>query len=554
MNAGIILGFAIAVFIIAYKTYGNYVTSVVELDDSNTTPAYKLNDGIDYVPAQTEVLFGHHFATIAGAGPIVGPILAIYFGWLPALVWIIFGTIFVGGVHDFLALVASMRHEGRSIGSIIEQYIGKSGKKLFLLFSFPALVLVIAVFMNVVIKTFVAKPEVGTASVLFVFLALGFGYARKRLNVGLLPATIGGLVFMALCIWGGMMWPIALSKGAWMAIVAAYIFFAAIAPVSMLLQPRDYLNSFLLLGVMFMAVLGVFVYHPDLRMPAVTSFNVDGNLMFPILFVTVACGAISGFHSLAASGTTSKQIVRETAAKPLGYGSMLVESVLAVVALISVAYLAPSAYADMKAGGPIAIFSNGVGTFSSKLGIPVSAGITFAAMAISSFALTTLDSCVRLARYAFQEFFSSSTEELGKIFWVKNPITGTTIAVAGGLILSTSGGASVIWPIFGAANQLLGALALLATAVWLEKTGRQSLFAKIPMWLMFAVSLSALVVLTVNTINSGNWILALLSIALFGLGVALAMQAHQSLKKYRTACEYAVPEPETAGAPPPPCC
>jgi len=553
MNAGIVLAFAIAVFIIAYRTYGNYVAGVVELDDSNTTPAYSLNDGIDYVPAQTPVLFGHHFATIAGAGPIVGPILAIYFGWLPAFLWIIFGTIFIGAVHDFLSLTASMRHQGRSIGSIIEQYIGKSGKKLFLLFSFPALVLVIAVFMNVVVKTFVAKPEVGTASVLFVFLALGFGYARKRLNIALLPATIGGLVFMAACIWGGMAWPMILSKWTWTAIVAVYIFFAAIAPVSMLLQPRDYLNSYLLLGVMLMAIFGVFVYHPDLRMPAFTSFSVNGSLMFPILFVTVACGAVSGFHSLAASGTTSKQVVRETAAKPIGYGSMLVESVLAVVALISVAYLAPSAYADMKASGPIAIFSNGVGTFSSKLGIPISAGITFAAMAISSFALTTLDSCVRLARYAFQEFFSSSAEELEKIFWVRNPITGTTIAVAGGLLLSTSGGASVIWPVFGAANQLLGALALLATAVWLEKTGRESLFAKIPMWIMFAVSLSALVVLTVNTVKSGNWILAFLSIALFGLGVALAVQAHRSLKRHRITREYAITERETAEAPPP-CC
>jgi carbon starvation protein len=553
MNAGIVLAFAIAVFIIAYRTYGNYVAGVVELDDSNTTPAYSLNDGIDYVPAQTPVLFGHHFATIAGAGPIVGPILAIYFGWLPAFLWIIFGTIFIGAVHDFLSLTASMRHQGRSIGSIIEQYIGKSGKKLFLLFSFPALVLVIAVFMSVVVKTFVAKPEVGTASVLFVFLALGFGYARKRLNIALLPATIGGLVFMAACIWGGMAWPMILSKWTWTAIVAGYIFFAAIAPVSMLLQPRDYLNSYLLLGVMLMAIFGVFVYHPDLRMPAFTSFSVNGSLMFPILFVTVACGAVSGFHSLAASGTTSKQVVRETAAKPIGYGSMLVESVLAVVALISVAYLAPSAYADMKASGPIAIFSNGVGTFSSKLGIPISAGITFAAMAISSFALTTLDSCVRLARYAFQEFFSSSAEELEKIFWVRNPITGTTIAVAGGLLLSTSGGASVIWPVFGAANQLLGALALLATAVWLEKTGRESLFAKIPMWIMFAVSLSALVVLTVNTVKSGNWILAFLSIALFGLGVALAVQAHRSLKRHRITREYAITERETAEAPPP-CC
>jgi len=551
------LGGAIVIFITAYNTYGNYIASVVALDDDIITPAHKLNDGIDYVPAPMPVVMGHHFATIAGAGPIVGPILAIYFGWLPALLWILIGAVFMGAVHDFLALVSSMRHEGRSIASIIEMYIGKSGKKFFLLFSFPTLILVIAVFMNVVVKTFVAHPAVGTSSILFVFLAIGFGIAREKFNTGLVSSTIVAVLLMALSVWSGIAFPLVLSKPLWLGIVTVYIFFAATAPVSFLLQPRDYLNSYLLYAVMLMALLGVFAYHPDTAMPAFTSFTANGTLMFPILFVTIACGALSGFHSLAASGTTSKQISKESHAKPIGYGSMLIEGILAVVALISVAYLTPSAYADLKAGGPVAIFANGVGTFASKLGIPLEVGIIFAAMAISSFALTTLDSCVRLARFAFQEYFSSSSEELKQNRLVNNPVTGTAIATAGGLILTLSGGAVIIWPVFGAANQLLGALAFLATSVWLEKTGRPSIFAKIPMVLMFAVSLSALALLAVQNIEKGNWSVAVLSVMLFALGCSLAIQAYKSLKNFRSTpleCNLATATEGGDLKPPSQCC
>ncbi len=533
MNAALILAVSIVLFLVAYRTYGSYVAKVVGLSDSNQTPAHRLNDGLDYLPAPLPVVMGHHFATIAGAGPIVGPILAIYFGWLPALVWILFGAVFLGAVHDFLSLVASMRNDGRSIGSIIEQYIGKTGKRLFILFSFPALVLVIAVFMDVVVKTFVSQPSVGTASILFVILALGFGIARNRFGVSLVPATIVGVVMMAICVSTGVAFPLILSKTVWLAIVTSYIFLAAVAPVSWLLQPRDYLNSYLLWAVMLMALLGIFTFHPDMRMPAVTSFNVDGRYMFPILFVTVACGAISGFHSLAASGTTSKQVNMETDAKLIGYGSMLIEGILAVVALISVAYLAPSAYESIKDSGPITIFASGVGTFASKIGIPMETGIIFAAMAISSFALTTLDSCVRLARYAFQEFFSSNAAELEKYPIVKNRLTGTAIATAGGLLLALSGGAKFLWPLFGSANQLLGALALLAVAVWLEKTGRESLFVKIPMALMFAVSLTALAFLIEENLANKNYALTLLATALFGLGVSLAVQAYTSLNNFK---------------------
>ncbi|MDH5541500.1 MAG: carbon starvation protein A [Nitrospinota bacterium] len=532
MNASVILGGVILLFIIGYRTYGTFVARVLNLDDRNITPAHKLNDGVDYSPAPMPVVLGHHFATIAGAGPIVGPILAIYFGWLPALIWIIIGSVFIGAMHDFLSLTASMRHEGRSIGSIIELYVGKTGKKLFILFSFPALVLVIAVFMDVVVKTFVAKPAVGTASILFILLAIGFGFARNRFNAPLVQASIAGVILMALSVWAGVLFPLELGREMWLALVCIYIFFAAISPVSWLLQPRDYLNSFLLYGVMLMAVAGIFTYNPAMSMPAVTSFAVNGNYLFPILFVTVACGAISGFHSLAASGTTSKQVDKETDAKAVGYGAMLIEGVLAVVALITVAYLSPAMQGEIK-GGPIAIFSQGVGTFASAIGVPIEWGITFAAMAISSFALTTLDSCVRLARFAFQEYFSSSVEELGKNRLVKNPVTGTSLAIGFGLLLAVSGGAKAIWPVFGSANQLLGALALLAGAIWLEKSGRESLFVKIPMVFMFGVSLSALAALFIQNIGSGNWLIAVISALLFGLAISLASLGYNSLKVFR---------------------
>ena len=343
---------------------------------------------------------------------------------------------------------------------------------------------------------------------------------------------------MALCVWIGVAFPLVLSEKTWFAVVMIYIFFASIAPVSLLLQPRDYLNSYLLIGVLIMAVCGIFVYQPSMAMPAFTSFDTKLGLLFPMLFVTVACGAVSGFHSLVSSGTSSKQINKESDAGIIGYGSMLVEGVLAVVALITAAYLAPSAFAalmPLNNPDPISVFANGVGNFSTALGIPVATGVTFAAMAISSFALTTLDTCVRLARFAFQEFFTSSADEQKKTPWVNNPVTGTAAAAGLGLAMALSGGAGFLWPVFGASNQLLAAFALLAASVWLEKTGRKSLFVKIPMVLMFAISLTALLIIASKNIDAGNWIIALLAVALFGFGSGLAALARGSLKKSAAA-------------------
>lgn len=532
MSAVLILAGAIAIFALAYFTYARYIEKILGLDNARVTPAHRLSDGVDYVPAPLPMVFGHHFASIAGAGPIVGPILAVYFGWLPALLWILTGAIFIGAVHDFASLSASIRHDGRSIGSIIEQYIGVAGKKLFLLFSFSALVLVIGVFMRIVVATFVKRPEVGTASLLFIALAVGFGFVINKLRVSLLPATIGGVIMMALCVWAGLELPLTLSGNAWMAFITVYIFIASIMPVSFLLQPRDYLNSYLLAAIMLMAILGIFLYQPEISMPAFTSFKTDIGMLFPILFVTVACGAVSGFHSLVAGGTTSKQLNKESDARPVGYGSMLVEGVLAVVALITAMYLTPSEFSSfisLEHTDPIAVFSNGIGTFSTALGLSKNMGITFSAMAISSFALTTLDTCVRLARFAFQEFFTSSAEELkGRIF-INHPAIGSGIAVMLGLLLALSGGALFLWPLFGSANQLLGALALLAVAVWLKKTGKKRFFVIAPMLFMFAVSLYALGGVAYENIESGNWLITFLSILLLALGVTLAVIAKSSL-------------------------
>lgn len=538
LSAAFILALTIVLFLIAYYTYGTYVSRSVGLDDSIETPAHTLEDGMDYVVAPTPMLMGHHFASVAGAGPIVGPILALYFGWLPGLLWILFGAVFVGAVHDFVVLVASMRHDGRSVGCIIDQYVGRLAKKLFLVFSFSALILVIAVFARIVVATFIKQPSVATSSILFILLALVFGYAINRRKVPIIPATIGGVALMGICVWIGINYPLAFSKPVWTAFVMAYIFIASITPVSILLQPRDYLNSYLLIGVMAMAVIGIFVYQPVMTMPAFTSFNTELGFLFPIMFVTIACGAISGFHSLVSSGTTSKQIGKESNAKVIGYGSMLIEGVLAVVALITASYLAPSAYAglmSLKNADPITVFSQGVGNFSTALGIPLETGITFAAMAISSFALTTLDTCVRLARFAFQEFFTSSAEELARTPWIKNPVTGTGIAVFLGAFLSLSGGAGFLWPLFGSSNQLLGALALLATAVWLKKSGRPSLFVVLPMILMFAVSLTALLMVAFQNFEAGNWALGMLAIVLFGFGSGLAIMAYMGLKRTGSA-------------------
>ncbi|MBC7185744.1 MAG: carbon starvation protein A, partial [Calditrichaeota bacterium] len=333
-----LIGIVLLVF--AYLSYGGFVAKRLGIDARRPTPAQTMNDGVDYVPTRAPVVLGHHFASIAGAGPIVGPVMASIFGWLPVYLWIVAGGIFVGAVHDFGAVVASLRHRGKSIGEVIEEHIGRNGKLLFLLFSWSTLLLVIAVFTQLVAKTFEQVPSAATASLLFMVLAMSFGLSIYRGRVPLVPATVVGVALLFLSVSVGQRWPLALPAGVWRYVLLAYCFAAAVLPVWFLLQPRDYLNSYLLYALLVGGAVGVFFARPHVNMGAVGHFHTDLGYLFPVLFVTVACGAISGFHSLVASGTTAKQVARETDAKLIGYGAMLIESFLAIIALLTAATMA----------------------------------------------------------------------------------------------------------------------------------------------------------------------------------------------------------------------
>ncbi len=519
-------------FLIGYLTYGRYIARKLDLDPTRQTPAHAMRDGVDYVPAKAPVLLGHHFASIAGAGPIVGPIYAAAFGWLPVLLWIVFGTIFIGAAHDFSALVASVRHKGHSIGDVIEEHIGPRGKFFFLIFSWSALILVVAVFTIIVAQTFVKVPAAATASILFIAIAILFGFGIYNRGMALLPASLIGIVLLFGCIALGLAFPIHLSYDTWVFILIGYIFVASVTPVWILLQPRDYLNSFLLYAVLIAAVLGVFFAAPAIKAPALFAFHVENlGYLFPVLFVTVACGAISGFHSLVASGTTAKQLNRETDAKMIGYGGMLIESVLAVIALITAVVLLRADYLEqLKTAGPVAVFSSGVGGFMTHLGFSREVGTSFVALAVSAFALTSLDTATRLARFAFQEFFDTEVPNSVRGVLHRNRFIATAITVFVAALLVFSGEGMALWPIFGSANQLLGALAFLAIAVWMVRQGKSARFAFYPMIFMFCVTLTALAQLVYQNAHKGDWVLAIAGALLLILAVFLAVEGLRSVR------------------------
>ena len=550
MSALILMAVALIAFFVAYKTYGSFLAKKFGLDDSNPTPAHTMSDGVDYVPAKAPVLLGHHFASIAGAAPIIGPIAAAVFGWIPAFLWIVLGGIFFGAVHDFSAIVASIRHKGKSIGVIIENTMGVSGKTLFNLFAWLTLILVLAAFANIIAGTFVATPEAGTASLIFIAIAVVYGYLVYRNNFPVVISTIIGVGFLVLAIWLGIQFPLEMSANAWIFLLFGYVIIASVIPVWVLLQPRDYLNSFLLYALLGGAVIGIFFYNPKIEFTGYAGFvNPGGQWLFPVLFVTIACGAISGFHSLVSSGTTSKQLNKESDAKLIGYGGMLIESTLAVVALITAIMLTQGQYGDLAAaGGPVNVFSEGVANFLATLGLPFATGKTFTALVVSAFALTTLDTATRLGRYVFQELFEmkgkdgSVSKNIGT-----NPYVATlaTVIPAGALAMVDW---KAIWPVFGSANQLLASLALLAVSVWLAKVGKKNGFTLYPMIFMLAVTLSALgnliySNLTQETIkfialstdkNTGSIVLVIISAALFILALVLAVFAYNTLRKVKS--------------------
>ncbi|WP_300370133.1 carbon starvation protein A [Brachyspira sp.] len=497
MNAFILLLLGMVIFFVAYITYGSYLAKKWGVDPGKKTPAHTLNDGKDYVPTDAKVLLGHHFSSIAGAGPITGPIIATMFGWLPVYLWIIIGCVFFGGVHDYGSLIASLRHEGKSIGEVIRHNVSQKGKIMFTLYAFITICLVVAAFLDITASTFAVNVDnyresaaAGTASMLFIVLALLFGFLVYRRGASVAVSTIIGVALLAAIIFISDKFPfLTLQKIHWQAILVVYIILASLMPVWILLQPRDYLSSFLLYAMVIGGVVGLVIMRPAVQTPAFTSFMPsNGNYLFPILFITVACGAISGFHALVSSGTSAKQLNSEKDAKLVGYGAMLIEGIVAIVALMSV-----SAVAGNGEGTPAARFATGVATFMTSFGVPLSMGKTFVTLAFASFALTSLDSATRIGRYLIQELgeYTAADGRVHKTI-LTNPYvaTGITVAVSLGMTLY---GYARIWPIFGSANQLLAGLSLLAVAAWIKnRQGRTSWENIVPLIFMFAVTLSAL--------------------------------------------------------------
>ena len=535
MSLPLLLLLSAVILISAYFTYGRFISKKFDIKNDKPTPAHAHADGVDYVPSNKLVVLGHHFASIAGAGPIVGPIIAVTFGWIPAVIWILVGGIFIGAVHDVGSMVASLRHKGKSIGVIIHQYIGRSGKRLFLIFSFSTLILIIAVFADIIAKTFVKNPGVASTSFLFILLAVVFGFFNRKLahkKSAFTWLSIIGVFLMYYFVILGNNIPFELNYVFWVGLLLAYAFLASVTPMSVLLQPRDYLSSFLLYGLILLAIIGVVVANPEVKMDNNIIFkSEDIGYLFPVLFITVACGAISGFHSLVASGTTSKQLDKETDAKVVGYGGMLIESFLAIISVCAVMVISRTDYVgSLSADGPVNMFADGMGFVISSLGIEEGLAVNFVALTISAFALTTLDTCTRLARFTFQEFFEE-TENQNVRGITQNRFLSTTVVVILSSLFLLSGEFTTLWPIFGSANQLLAALALLAVAVWMIKSGKKAGFLLIPMFFMFVVTLSSLFLLAFQNFEKGIYSISIIAALLFALAIVLLILAKRCLKK-----------------------
>ena len=514
MNGIAIMAIALVALIAGYILYGKWLERKWGVDNNRKTPAVEINDGIDYVPTKGQVVFGHQFASIAGAGPINGPIQAAVFGWVPVLLWCLIGGIFIGAVQDFSSMYASVRNKGRSIGIIIENYVGKTGKRLFLLFVYFFSILVVAAFSDIVAKSFGvsaaasdainhSNSQVACTSTLFIFVAVAFGFFIKYKKPGTALNTTLSIILLIACVALGCLFPFSLTIETWMILVFIYILIASVAPVWALLQPRDYLNSYLLIFMILAAVVGIFVSNPPMDLPAFSGFYTSAGSLFPILFVTVACGAVSGFHSLVSSETASKQVEKESDMLPISYGAMLVESLLGVIALIAVGAVAAGGV--IPAGTPQQIFSSAVSGFLLKLGIPGDISYTLISLAVSAFALTSLDSVARVGRLSFQELFlDKDDDEKNLPAWkavLTNRWVATVIVLIPSYILAQVGYAE-IWALFGSANQLLSVLALAAVAVYLKKVKKENRMMFIPMFFMLAATVCALIQLILGNVRT----------------------------------------------------
>jgi carbon starvation protein len=555
----IVLLVGVAAFLLAYIIYGRFLTRRYEIDDSRPTPSHTDYDGIDRVPAHKAVLLGHHFSSIAGAGPVVGPIIAaVAFGWLPVFLWVLLGAILIGGVHDFSALVASIRHKARSIAEIAKEYMSPLAYNLFLLFIWLSLVYVLTVFTDLTAGTFVEDGGVATSSILFMLLAVGFGASVYRLKMPVLWSSLVFVPLVFVAVWLGQLIP--LSAGivpkiiadnpakTWDIFLIVYCFVASTTPVWILLQPRDYLSSFLLYASVLGGFVGILFGGLPMQFPAFNGWS-DPQLgwLFPMLFITVACGACSGFHATVASGTSSKQIDKESDSKLIGYGAMLIEGLVAVIALATVAMLAKD---DALAGKPpLVIYGTGMSRFLSVFGIPEKLGFSFGLLALSTFILTTLDTATRLGRYVFEEFF-----RLKNVRWRYASTLATLVLPAIFVLITLKDPAGniipawkAIWPVFGATNQLLAGLVLLVVAVWLKKTGRKTGFVLGPMVFMNVMTLVALVLLLMKYKFSAVGIIAGI---LLLLGLVLVFEAYRTVRRASSWNSTSPPGPAGPGASP----
>lgn len=510
MTGLMLLGIALVVCACGYFIYGRWLVRLWGVDHNARTPAYVHEDGNDYVPSSKFTVFAHQFSSITGAGPVTGPIIAAMFGWAPVMLWLMIGGIFFGAVQDFTALYASVKNEGKSMGMLIEQYIGKTGKKMFLLFSWLFTLLVTAAFADIVASTFngfkadggLATPNAAAASIsmLYIVVAIAFGYFLKKCPLAEGPKLAVAIVLMIAMLWAGIEYPLYYDKTTWLYVVFAYMFMAAVMPMWLLMEPRDYLSVFLLLGMIASGVIGVIFTNPSIELPAFNGFVVNGQPLFPILFITIACGAVSGFHSLVSSGTSSKTVSNEKDMLFIGYGSMLIESILAVVSLIVVGAAATGGV--MPKGTPFQIFAGAVGGFMGMFGLSAHVATCVITMCVSALALTTLDSVGRIGRMCFQELFTSGKpEEMNSLQKVlTNKYFATVITLFFGYLLCL-GGYMNVWPLFGAANQLCAALVFISLSVFLKVTGRQGWMLYVPMGFMFAATMSALAMSIYGIVN-----------------------------------------------------
>lgn len=524
MNGVVLMVVAAAVLAAGYLGYGRWLASKWGVDREALTPACRMEDGKNFSPASAFTVFSHQFSSICGAGPVTGTIVAMAFGWLPVVLWVLVGGIFFGAVHDFGALYASMKNNGKSLAQLIEKYIGRTGRRLFLLFCWLFCLIVIAAFTSMVAGTFKFTPDAagavdyaksyaagcaGTISILFTFVAMAFGWACRKFNLTGAKQFATGVVLMVAMFAVGMQFPVYLDLNGWIAVVMVYLVFAGAMPIQTLKQPRDYLTSIMMIVMIVCAVLGIVVLgakgQATITAPVFTGFTSASGMMFPVLFVSVACGALSGFHSLVSSGTSSKMVENEADAVKVGYGAMVVESFVGILAII----IAGIMFSDMNTAGtgalnggvastPFAIFATGIARGMQAFGIDGTVATVFMTMNVSALALTSLDAVARIGRTSFSEFFAASndalaveSEKAGAMKVLGNPWFATVVTLLPGLAL-TFGGYLNIWPLFGASNQLLGGMTMITLAVFCKCTGRRGLMLYVPVAFLLVCTFTSL--------------------------------------------------------------